>query len=449
MTTPRVVSAGVVLVCACLVSPATGRAAPVFNDTLEISSAIITSSDETTLLQLRYVGTGRRRMLDLRLATGGLLVDYEAFLFDATFSAARGSTGTQHIEFQVNPEYGTQGAASAAVEQFASALGHVPSVLRTRVATVSIHKGLHRSVAQNDNLVIHADFAEDKDRLGSLEELITHEVAHLALDQHLRTQGWRDARADDGEFVSQYAASAPDVEDVAESFVAYLAVRYRSDRIPSRARIMIEQTIQSRLRYFDSLALDLFPIGIELLPPANIRVDVTGARVSITWQRPQSGLSPVGYQLQAGSGAGLSDFGTTQATASELALTFDGVPAGTYYIRLRSVGPGGFIASSPDVVVNVGCARPAPPAPVRLVASVAGSQVSLSWDVDSPTPAAGAYLIEVGSGPRLADLAVFQVPGDRRLITASAPSGHYFVRMRSVGECAISSASPELTVTVP
>ena len=49
-------------------------------------------------------------------------------------------------------------------------------------------------------------------------------------------------------------------EDIAESFLPYLAIRYRSERIPPALALTIVQAIPNRIAYFDALALNVLPV---------------------------------------------------------------------------------------------------------------------------------------------------------------------------------------------
>jgi len=61
---------------------------------------------------------------------------------------------------------------------------------------------------------------------GFLEELLTHEVAHAALDKYFyNTRGWSNAVSQDfGRFISEYASDNPSTEDVAESILPLAAI---------------------------------------------------------------------------------------------------------------------------------------------------------------------------------------------------------------------------------
>jgi hypothetical protein len=190
---------------------------PPFGGTIFIAPDIITSDDPTTFLGLTDAGQGSRTMFDRRV-NGWITLD--AFLFDASFDD--GLT----VEVQVNPEFGTRPFGGG-----------------------------------NRNLLIHVGQGDLYLAEGILEETFVHEAAHTSLDAyHASAPGWLAAQAADPTFISTYARDFPDREDIAESFVPYLAVRYRADRIPASLRVIIEETMPNRIAYFDGLGLDMHPI---------------------------------------------------------------------------------------------------------------------------------------------------------------------------------------------
>ena len=58
-------------------------------------------------------------------------------------------------------------------------------------------------------------------------------------------------------FISDYARSRPDNEDVAESFLPYFALRYFPERLTDADKAAIRNAIPNRLAYFDEQELDL------------------------------------------------------------------------------------------------------------------------------------------------------------------------------------------------
>ena len=77
---------------------------------------------------------------------------------------------------------------------------------------------------------------------------------HTSLDnQYASTQAWHDAQVSDNQFISTYAESFPNQEDMAESFLPYVALRYRSNRISASTLGAISSTIPARIAFFDQL----------------------------------------------------------------------------------------------------------------------------------------------------------------------------------------------------
>ena len=90
-----------------------------------------------------------------------------------------------------------------------------------------------------------------------------HESGHTSLDpEHVGAPGWLAAQTADGGFISTYARDNPTQEDLAESVLPWLAVRYGLDRISSADEHKILNAIPNRLAYFDRAILDrdMYPI---------------------------------------------------------------------------------------------------------------------------------------------------------------------------------------------
>jgi len=226
---------------------------PPFGGTIFIDPDIITSSDPTTYESLSAAGQGSRTMFDRRVS-GWITVD--AYLFNASYDD--GLT----VEVQVNPEFGGAAAALAEAEKYAEVIGRLPTALRADVETVWIHRGTEPFGGGNNNLLIHVGQADLYEADGILEETFVHEAAHTSLDAaHASAPGWLAAQAADARFISTYAQDFPSREDIAESFVPYLAVRYRSDRISTSLANTILATMPNRIAYLDGQSFDMYPIN--------------------------------------------------------------------------------------------------------------------------------------------------------------------------------------------
>ena len=226
---------------------------PPFEGTIFIDPDIITSSDPTAFQSLSAAGQGSRTMFDRRV-NGWITVD--AYLFQAIYDDGL------IAEIQVNPEFGGAAAALAEAEKYAEVIGRLPTALRTDVETVWIHRGTELFGGGNNNLLIHVGQADLYVADGILEETFVHEAAHTSLDAaHASAPGWLAAQAADARFISTYARDFPSREDIAETFVPYLAVRYRSDRISQSLRNTILAAIPNRIEYLDSQSFDMHPIN--------------------------------------------------------------------------------------------------------------------------------------------------------------------------------------------
>ena len=134
--------------------------------------------------------------------------------------------------------------------------------MRLDVETVWIHKGNKPFGGGNNNLLIHTGQAADYISAGILEETLVHEAAHTSLDgQHATSHGWLNAQTADNQFVSQYAQDNPTREDIAETFLVYLAARHRNDRIEEEMRQTILESVAHRVAYFEQQGFNLFPLA--------------------------------------------------------------------------------------------------------------------------------------------------------------------------------------------
>jgi hypothetical protein len=78
---------------------------------------------------------------------------------------------------------------------------------------------------------------------------------------HAASAGWLQAQLADPDFVSDYARDNPTREDIAESFLTWLAVQHRADRLSPELYDTIVDTIPNRLAYFDQQGFDMSPIA--------------------------------------------------------------------------------------------------------------------------------------------------------------------------------------------
>ena len=239
-----------------------GQLDPPFSGTVWIDPDIITSSDPTAFQDITAAGRGERTMFDRRVNDW---ITINAYLFNAQFDD--GLT----TEIQVNPEFSSASDAMVEANKYGRAIGQLPTVLRTNVETVWIHKGDHLWGGGNNNILIYVGLVSDW-RKEFLEEVLVHEAAHPSLDAtHSEAPDWIAAQEADGNYISTYARDYPKREDIAESFLSYLAVRYRSARVSPSYEQTILKTMPNRIAYFDAQSFDdMYPITEDLRLPHSL-----------------------------------------------------------------------------------------------------------------------------------------------------------------------------------
>ena len=149
-------------------------------------------------------------------------------------------------------------------------IGRLPTDLRQDLETVWIHMGVELFGGGNNNILIHTGQSINYINDGILEETLVHEASHTSLDAyHASSPEWIAAQNLDNEFISQYAQDNPTSEDIAESFLTWLAIRYRLDRISTEMYSTIIEAIPNRIEYFDNQSFNMFPINNNLTGDIN------------------------------------------------------------------------------------------------------------------------------------------------------------------------------------
>jgi hypothetical protein len=186
--------------------------------------------------------------------------------------------------------------------------------------------------------------------------------------------------------------------------------------------------------------------------PLNFRATVTGSTVRLDWD--YSGPHD-GFLIEAGSSPGLSNLASARVPPSGSGSSFavfGGVPPGVYFVRIAAFDAAGPATRSGDITVQVGgrtgpgCTS-APGAPGSLTSTVAGNSVTLSWSAppgDAPT----SYFVEAGTSSGGNNAAAFDTGNPGLSLSATAPNGRFFVRVRGRNPCGTGPASNEHVLDV-
>ncbi|MCC7179421.1 MAG: fibronectin type III domain-containing protein [Acidobacteria bacterium] len=186
-----------------------------------------------------------------------------------------------------------------------------------------------------------------------------------------------------------------------------------------------------------------FRVGRWLRTPSGFRVTWQGTTATLSWTAPAADATedvPTNYVLEAGTAPGLSNVAAV-SVGNTTSFSTD-ITSGTYYVRVKAVNDLGESDPTEDLELR---APGSPNAPTYFMASGQGSQVDLRWTAPSGGSAPTDYVIEAGSAPGLADLAVLRVGNVTRFST-QAPPGTYYVRVRGVNAAGVGAASNEVVV---
>ena len=225
---------------------------PFAKGTIFIDPDIITDADKTTFVSLSYVGQAKRTMIDHRVNKSLTLSPY---IFNSFYEDGLS------FEIQVNPEFKDAIKAEEIALKYAEIIGRLPIDLRVDLEIITIHDGVEYFRGGNNNIWIYTGQSSYYESDGILEEVFVHEGSHVSLDQkYAPSREWVNAQELDGNFISHYARDFFRREDMAESFLAYLALRYRSDRVAQSTKDKILETIPHRIQFFDDLNLNMYPI---------------------------------------------------------------------------------------------------------------------------------------------------------------------------------------------
>jgi hypothetical protein len=185
--------------------------------------------------------------------------------------------------------------------------------------------------------------------------------------------------------------------------------------------------------------------------PANLVATVSGTSVTLAWSAPASGDPVITYLLEAGSSSGaanLANIATNNATTTFLAT---GVPAGTYFVRVRAQNTGGISPASNEavVIVSAGACTSAPDAPTGLTSNVSGTTVTLTWGAPAGGCPPTSYILQAGSSSGSSNLANLTTGSLSTLYVApGVPAGTYYVRVRAANAVGTSGASNEVVIAV-
>lgn len=181
--------------------------------------------------------------------------------------------------------------------------------------------------------------------------------------------------------------------------------------------------------------------------PTFLLVSSTGHSVAeLTWNAPETGPLPSGYQIEAAVPGG-PFFPVAQTVLPRLKVS--GIPTGAWRVRVRALTATALGEPTFDSPVNSDPCRERIDPPRTVSALTNGSHVLLQWRHSELGPPA-TYRIDVASDAQgINRIASLVVDGSRTSFDVQAPSGNFLVTVRAENACASGPVSNPVVVRVP
>ena len=181
-----------------------------------------------------------------------------------------------------------------------------------------------------------------------------------------------------------------------------------------------------------------------LPPPSAPTVRQAGRQVSFSWSLPAGPPLWTGLRVDVGRREGSSDVASVTLPPDATALASD-LPRGSFFARVRTVGPTSTSVPTADVSFAVGPPDfPAPPLDPTAVAE--GTLMTLQWR--APSTGTTAYLLEAETSGGGGDVASPPLSGATTSFTIDAPPGRYWGRVRSANPAGVGAPSSEWILDV-
>lgn len=221
---------------------------PLFTNSI-VSTDIdfIMDSDPNTFESLSYIGQKDKEMPDSR---NDHLFDTNTYIFEATFS------NSKKVEIWCHSSFGNQSAAQEYADKLCSPLGKLPEVQRNMLDHVVIHQGDATAFAETEGhfFVLYSDNMDTRIGNHDLEETVFHESVHASIQAIYENNSvWTSAQSADNTFITDYAQSLPNLEDMPETALfAYVMIKHPG-RLSSDIEEWINKNIPNRLAFFKTL----------------------------------------------------------------------------------------------------------------------------------------------------------------------------------------------------
>lgn len=204
----------------------------------------ILDTDADAFKSMAFLRGENKEMPDSR---NDKLFDTNTFVFEATFSDAK------KVQIWCHSSFETQAAAQAYAEKLCPRLGKLPEVQRNMLDHVIIHKGNATAFAETEGhfFVLYSDNMDARISTHDLEETVFHESVHASIqDTYKNNAEWKNAQTLDPSYITDYAKSLPNLEDMPETALFAYTLIAHPRRLSPEIEAWFTTNIPNRIAFF-------------------------------------------------------------------------------------------------------------------------------------------------------------------------------------------------------
>jgi len=209
---------------------------------------LIRSDDPSTLTCVVDLGAQPGEFYDK-------VTDQLLFAENTNFFEARYADGAT-VEIRVHPDLGVGDDALVQARRVAEPIGLLPTELRSGIERVGFLDGDGTAQADGggEGIHVYAVNVAQRERANRFEETLFHESVHTSLDDlYAASAQWLQAQTDDGEYLTDYSASQPAREDLAETALYAWALIHHPDRVSPADALAWKAAVPNRIAVIESI----------------------------------------------------------------------------------------------------------------------------------------------------------------------------------------------------
>lgn len=225
-----------------------------FDNLVYLNPNIIGPKDVSVLDSITFDGWSIQEVYDRRLSN---YTNTEVAIFKVFWKQS--GDMEVHVLKELIDHSNQDSALNDYVQPYAYMVGQLPSFLLKGIHRIVLLGGDEICSAADGSIYIHPAYTGNS-KTAFVEEVLIHEGGHASLDNViLASDEWKNAQQKDSLYISKYAKDNLETEDLAESILAWLSIRYRSERVSTEDSLIIASTIPNRLKLLDSYNFEVYP----------------------------------------------------------------------------------------------------------------------------------------------------------------------------------------------